>query len=82
MRSSEDVQKLIKNAEMQSDPEANRTVLNDLLQQFDETQEQASAAMQPKIRRTLKKSPITKLRAAAVVIIAASIFFNQFIGFF
>jgi hypothetical protein len=80
MRSSEEVKKLIKSVDMQSDPGANRAVLNDLLHQFDETQDQASAATQPTIRRTLMKSPITKLSAAALVIIAASISFNHFVG--
>ncbi len=48
---------------MESDPEVNKSVLKDLLHQFDKTQEQESAAMEPKIRRTIMKSPITKLAA-------------------
>jgi len=80
MRSSEDVQKLIRNAEMHSDPEANQAVLTDLLDQFDKTQEQEPAVMQPSIGRTIMKSPITKLAAAAVIVIAVLIGMNQLVG--
>ena len=73
MRSSENVEKLIRNAEMHSDPEANQAVLKDLLHQFDRTQTQKPAVMQPNIGRMIMKSPITKLAAAAVVIIAGTL---------
>ncbi|MHC4436536.1 MAG: hypothetical protein ACYS3S_04195 [Planctomycetota bacterium] len=73
MRSSENVEKLIRNAEMHSDPEVNQMVLKDLLHQFDKTQEKKSTVMQPKIGRTIMKSPITKLAAAAVVIAAITL---------
>ena len=69
MRSSEYVQKLIKNAEMQSDPEVNQAVLKDLLDQFDKTQEEKQAVMQPKIRRIIMKSPITRIAAAAAIFV-------------
>jgi len=80
MRSSEDVKKLIKNAEMHSDQGVNQAVLTDLLHQIDKTQEKKSAVMQPKIRRTIMKSPITKLSAAAVIAVAVLIAMNQFGG--
>ena len=69
MRSSEDVQKLIKNAEMQSDPEVNQAVLKDLLDQLDKTQEEERAVMQPKIRRIIMKSPITRIAATAAIFV-------------
>ncbi|KPK41903.1 MAG: hypothetical protein AMJ65_08495, partial [Phycisphaerae bacterium SG8_4] len=80
MRSSEDVEKLIRNAEMHSDPEANQAVLTDLLHQFDKTQEQEPAAMQPSIGRTIMRSPITKIAAAAVLVIAVLIGMNHLGG--
>jgi len=80
MRSSEDVQKLIRNAEMQSDPEANQAVLTDLLRQFDKTQTQKPAVMQPSIGRTIMKSPITKLAAAAVIVAVVLVGVSQFGG--
>jgi hypothetical protein len=58
---------------MHSDPEVNQMVLKDLLHQFDKTQEKKSTVMQPKIGRTIMKSPITKLAAAAVVIAAITL---------
>jgi hypothetical protein len=73
MRSSEDVQKLIRNAEMHSDPESNQAVLKDLLDQFDKTQEKKMAVTQPKIRRIIVKSPITKIAAAAVIIVGVAL---------
>jgi hypothetical protein len=80
MRSSADVEKLIKNAEMRSDPDRNQAVLDDLMHQFDETQEQESAVVQPKIRRTIMKSPITKLAAAAAVITVVALGLSEFPG--
>jgi hypothetical protein len=73
MRSPEDVKKLIRNAEMHSDPEANQTVLKDLLRQFDKTQEKRTAVTQPKIRSRIMKSPIAKLAAAAVIIVGVAL---------
>jgi hypothetical protein len=58
---------------MHSDPEVNQAVLKDLLHQFDKTQEKKPAVMQPKIGRTIMKSPITKLAAVAVVITAITL---------
>ena len=78
MRSSENVEKLLRNAEMHSDPEVNQSVLKDLLHQFDKTQEKKPVVMQPKIRRTIMKSPITKLAAAAVIMIAVILSINLF----
>ena len=80
MRSSEDVEKLIRNAEMHSDPEVNQTVLKDFLHQFDKIQEQESAARQPKIRRQIMKSPITKLAVAAAIIVAVVFGLFEFIS--
>ena len=58
---------------MHSDPEVNQAVLKDLLHQFDKTQAQKPAVMQPKIGRTIIRSPVTKLAATAVVIIAVTL---------
>jgi outer membrane lipoprotein-sorting protein len=80
MRSSENVEKLVRNAEMHSDPETNQAVLKDLLHQFDKTQKQEPAVTQPKIRRTIMRSPITKLAAAAAIIAAVLIGLSQFGG--
>jgi len=80
MRSLENVKMLIRNAEMHSDPEANQAVLKDLLHQFDRTQTQKPTVTQPNIRRTIMKSSIPKLAAAAVIVLAALIAMNQLVG--
>ncbi len=71
MRSQKNVEKLIKNAAIHSNPDVNQAVLNDLLQQLDNVQEQKPVVTRPKIRRKFMKNPITKLAAAAMVIAVA-----------
>jgi len=65
MRPPEDVQKLIRNAGLHSDPERNEAVLRDLLHQFDKTQEQDSAAVHPTIRRIIMNSHFRRIAIAA-----------------
>jgi hypothetical protein len=80
MRSPENVEKLVRNAEMHSDPKANQAVLKDLLHQFDKTQKQEPAVMQPKTGRTIMRSPITKLAATAAVITVAALGLFEFLA--
>jgi len=70
MISRQDIEKLVRNAEIRSDPDVNQTVLRDLLEQFDDAEAQKPAAALPNVRRTILKSPTAKLAAAAVLIIA------------
>jgi hypothetical protein len=72
------MEKLIKNAVIHSNPDANQTVLKELLQQFNSTQEQKPVVTQPKIRRTIMKSPITKLATVAVIIVTILVGITQF----
>jgi len=76
MNTPDNIEKLIKNAVIHSNPDANQAVLKEFLQQFDNTRERNPAVMQPNIRRTIMKSPITKIATAAVVIIAAALSFT------
>jgi outer membrane lipoprotein-sorting protein len=80
MNSPENIEKLIKNAVIHSNPDMNQAVLKELLQQFDDAREQKPAVTQPKIRRTIMKSPITKLAAAAVIIVLVVLGLFEFIG--
>jgi hypothetical protein len=80
MNSPENIEKLIKNAVIHSNPDVNQAVLKEFLQQFDNVQEQKPAVTQPKIRRTIMKSPITKLAAAAVIIALVVLGLFEFIG--
>ena len=79
MRPAENVKRLIKNLQDKTSPKMDERVLGDVLRALEES-EQPSALTWPNIRRTIMKSPITKLAVAAVVIIAVVISFNQFVG--
>jgi len=68
MRPRQNIEKFIKDASIHSNPDVNQAVLKDLLKQIDNAETQKSALTLPNIRRTIMKSPITKLAAAAVII--------------
>ncbi len=70
MKSTDDIKKFFKRAAIGTDPAMDETVLDKVLVAHERTTNTQSAVMQPKIRRTVMKSPITKLAAAAVVLIA------------
>jgi hypothetical protein len=70
MNSQENIENLIKNAAIHSNPDVNRTVLKELLQQFDNVETQKPAVALPKKRRIIMKSSMTKLAAAVTIIIA------------
>lgn len=80
MRSTKNVEKLVRNAAIHSNPDVNQAILRDLLRQFAEGKAQKSALSGPNIWRTIMKNPITKLAAAAVIVIAALIIIHQFGG--
>ena len=80
MKSPENIEKLIRDAEIHSNPDANQTVLEDLLKQFDLTEEEQKASVMPlNKRRIIMKSPITKFAAAAIIIIAVTLGLFEFI---
>jgi len=79
MNSPENTEKLIKNAAIHSNPDMNEAVLKELLQQFDNTQEQELVIKQPNIRKKIMKRHITKLAAAAVVIAVVVLGLFEFI---
>ena len=68
MRPAENVKRLIKNLQDKTSPKMDERVLGDVLRALEES-EQPSALTWPNIRRTIMKSPITKLAAAAVIIV-------------
>lgn len=79
MNSPENIERLIKNAVIHSNPDMNQAVLKELLQQFNSTQEQKAIVTLPKIRRTIMKSNITKLAAATAVIAVVVLGLFEFI---
>jgi len=80
MNSPENIEKLIKNAAIHSNPDVNQAVLKEFLQQFDDARERKPAVTQPNIRRTIMKSPIIKLATTAVIITVITLGLFEFIG--
>jgi len=67
MRPAEDIRRLIENLSDKTSARMDQRVREDILQALEESN-QPSALTEPKIRRQIMKSPITKLAAAAVII--------------
>jgi len=81
MTSPENIEKLIRNAEISSNPLVNKAVLGDLLKQFDIAGEKQKASVTPpNKRRIIMKSPITKIAVAAAILIAVTLGLCEFIG--
>ena len=70
MRPAENIEKLIKNINIDTNAGTDKAVLGDVIDAFEKSKMTNSAITQPNIRRTIMKSPITKLTATAVIIIA------------
>jgi len=70
MRPAENIEKLIKNINIDTNADVDKTVLNDVLKAFGKSKITKSAITPPSIWRIIIKSKITKLAAAAVIIIA------------
>ena len=72
MRSADNIEKLVKNLDLGIDTNAqtDQAVLRELLDAQTKSMKQQPAYALPNIRRTIMKSPITKLAAAAMIIIA------------
>lgn len=70
MEPAKKIERLIKKNRYKAGPEAYDKALDSFLQAVDDYEKQTSALTQPNIWRTIMKSNITKLAAAAVIIIA------------
>jgi len=79
MKSAENIEKLIKNLDLDIDinTKTDRVILGELSEVHEKSKKMKSALAEPNIRRTIMKSPITKLAAAAVIIIAVFIGIDQ-----
>ncbi len=78
MSPAENIEKLIKNVALDTNAKMDKSVLDDVLEAFENSKK--PAATEPNIWRTIMKSPITKLAAAAVIIVAVIIGINHFGG--
>ncbi len=79
MRPAENIEILIKNLTDRTSAQMDERVLGDVLRALEESK-QPSALTWPNIRRTIMKSRITKLAAAAVIITVVALGIFEFIG--
>ncbi|MHC4528292.1 MAG: LamG domain-containing protein, partial [Planctomycetota bacterium] len=78
MRPTDHIAKHIKNVNVAINAEVNRKVFDSTLQAFNESKARQSAAPQPNKWRMITRSRITKLAAAAVIIIAVLVGLKRF----
>ena len=72
MSSTEDIEKRIKNVNIVIDSECNKKVFSNILQAFEKSKAKEFSPTGPNIWRIILKSPLTKITAAAVIILALS----------
>jgi len=80
MKPAEDIDKLIKKLRYKAGAQAHDRVLDNVMQALDKSEKEKSGVTTPNIWRTIMKNPITKLAAAAVIIIAVLFVLYQFGG--
>ena len=75
MRSTENIEKVVKNLDLGIDTiaQTDQEVLSELLEAQKQSTKQHSAFALPNIRGIIMKSPVTKVSAAAVVVIAVAV---------
>ena len=78
MKSADEIKKFFKNAAINTNPKMDETILNKVLIANKKTTNSKSAEIEPNIRKIIMKSPITKVAAAAVIVIAVFIGIEQF----
>ena len=72
MKPAENIEKLIKNLDLDIDinEKTDQRILKELIEAHEKSKKIHSALIESNIRRTIMKNPITKLAAAAVIIVA------------
>ncbi|MHC4641404.1 MAG: hypothetical protein ACYS32_07145, partial [Planctomycetota bacterium] len=80
MRPADDINKSIKKLRLKASARLDKRVHDDISKALAESEKIESAVPQPNIWRAIIKSPITKLAAAAVIIIAVLIGIHQITG--
>jgi hypothetical protein len=71
MKPAEDIEKLIKNIDIDTNAKMDKAVLNNTFEAFEKSKTIKSAERQPNIWRIIMKNRTTRLAAAIVVILAA-----------
>ena len=73
MRPAEEIDKLIKKLSYKASAETHERVFGNVMRALDESEKQKTGAAAPDIWRTIMKSPVTKLAAAAVIIASVAV---------
>ncbi len=80
MKPANKIKELINKSDVTTDSEADKRILGEALEHLEKLKQKKLATTQPNIWRIIMKSRITKLTAAAVIIIAVLIGIHQFSG--
>jgi hypothetical protein len=80
MKPADKIKELINKSDVAASPGADQRILAGALKHLDKLKRNKLAPNQPNIRRITMKSPITKIVAAAVIVVAVLICINQFSG--
>ncbi|MHC4544736.1 MAG: hypothetical protein ACYTDW_05875 [Planctomycetota bacterium] len=78
MKSEDKVRKLINKSKVETSPETDMRILGNAFEHLEQLKK--SAGNQPNVWRIIMKSKITKLAAAAVIVVAALIVGSQIVG--
>ncbi|MHC4088450.1 MAG: hypothetical protein ACYSU5_25065, partial [Planctomycetota bacterium] len=78
MRPAENIENFIKRVRLKASPQMHERTLNDALEAQKESRKTKSAELEPKIWRIIVKSRMTKLAAAAAIIVIAVLAISQF----
>ena len=70
MRPAENIEKLLKDINIDTNVKTDNAVLGDVIEAFEKSKGKKTSAIEQNIWRIIMKSPITKLAAAAVIIVA------------
>jgi hypothetical protein len=71
MKSAEDIRKFFQKSKLSTNPERHEAIFEKIQRAQDQSKTTAPASYRLNLRRIIMKSPITKLAAAAVIIVAA-----------
>jgi len=80
MRPAENIENFIKRVRLKASAQMHKRTLNDALEAQEKSRKTKSAKLEPNICRIIMKSPITKLVAAAVIVVAVLIGISTFNG--
>ena len=78
MRPAENIEKLIKNINIDTNAKIDEAVLVEVVKAFEKSKAKKTSATEQNIWRIIMKSKITKIAIATLIIIAVFVFFNPF----